>query len=179
MKSKRFTLAAIIAILAIGAVIWWSGNQTSRGNGSLSYDAAEPTESVDATTVGPITHLVTVGDQAYTVEVASTAEQQALGLSNRDDIDENSGMLFPFTPAASVSFWMKDMRFALDIIWIANGKVIGIEKNAPSPLPGMETQELPIYRPAQPVDYVLELKAGRSQFFNIGDNVLVTKIQST
>ncbi len=179
MKSRRFAITTAVVILAIGAVIWWNGNQSSEKSGSLNFSAAEPTESVDTTASGSITHLVTIGDQAYTVELASTVEEQALGLSNRDDLDENSGMLFPFTPAASVSFWMKDMRFAIDIVWIANGKIVGIEKNAPAPLTGTETQDLPTYRPPQPVDYVLELNAGRSQFFNIGDNVIITRIQST
>lgn len=179
MKSKRFVITAAVAILAIGAVIWWNGNQSSEKSGSLNFSAAEPAESVDANTSGSIDYLVTIGDQAYTVELASTAEEQALGLSNRDDLDENSGMLFPFAPAASVSFWMKDMRFAIDIVWIANGKIVGIEKNAPAPLTGTETQALPTYRPPQPVDYVLELKAGRSHFFKIGDDVTITRIQST
>jgi uncharacterized membrane protein (UPF0127 family) len=172
VKSKRFTIISVVLVLGAGAFIWWSTSQIGK-DGGASFSAAEPVGS------SPITQLVSIGDQAYTVEVASTVEEQALGLSNRDSLDDNSGMLFPFVPASTVSFWMKDMRFALDIIWIANGKVVGIEKNIPPPQGGTETQKLPTYQPPQPVDFVLELNAGQSQFFRIGDDVTITKIQST
>lgn len=171
--SKRFLILSATVVLTVGATIWWGADQTQDKEGGISFSAAESQNS------RPITHLVTVGDQAYTVEIAATPEEQALGLSNRDDLDANSGMLFPFMPPHSASFWMKDMRFPIDIVWIAGGKVVGVEKNTPPPQPGAETRSLPTYESPQPVDYVLELKAGQSQFFKVGDDVTVTKIQST
>lgn len=173
MKSRRFVITASVVLLTIGAAVWWSSAQSTRTAGELNYSAAESSDR------RPTTHLVTIGDQSYTAELAATAEEQALGLAKRDDIDENSGMLFPFIPAETVSFWMKDMRFNLDIVWIANGTVVGIEKNVPAPNSGTATQDLPTYQPPQPVDYVLELKAGQSQFFQVGEEVTITKIQST
>lgn len=122
------------------------------------------------------TSLVIINSRQYNAEVASTVEEQSLGLSNRDSLPENSAMLFPFSPPQTVAFWMKDMRFALDIVWIANGKVVGIEKNTPPPSAQTAPHDLPNYRPPQPVDYVLELNAGQSQYFNVGDEVTITEL---
>jgi uncharacterized membrane protein (UPF0127 family) len=54
----------------------------------------------------------------YVLEVVSTPKDQAEGLSNRPDLGRQSGMLFKFPSATEQCFWMKDMRFPLDIIWV-------------------------------------------------------------
>ncbi len=173
MSRRRILAVAIILALGLSIYIAMRPSTSQQSNTSaLQFSAAE-SDSLQ------ITHLVTVGDRVYTVEVASTAEQQAQGLSNRGSMPEASGMLFPFRPAQIVSFWMKDMRFNLDLIWIANGRVIGIERDVPKPSPSTEPQNLPTYSPPAPVDYVLELNAGQGRFFSIGDEVTVTQIQAT
>jgi uncharacterized membrane protein (UPF0127 family) len=74
---------------------------------------------------------------------------------------------------------MKGMRFPLDIVWIAKDRVIGVAKNVPVPPNGQPSIDLPTYSPPSAVDYVLELNAGQSQFFDIGAEVTVTPIEST
>jgi len=115
----------------------------------------------------PVLKQITINDKVFDVEIADTPDERAKGLSDRDSLDQNSGMLFIFEQKGVVpSFWMKDMRFNIDIIWIGDGKIIGIEKNVPVPAAGTEDSSLAIYSPGKPIDYVLELNAGTSDTYN-------------
>lgn len=96
-----------------------------------------------------------IGNAKLEVEIADSPLEQVSGLSNRDNLPENRGMLFVFDKEDLYPFWMKDMRFAIDIIWIdGNGAVIGIEYNIePATFPNS-------FMPPRPVKYVLEVNAG-------------------
>ncbi len=99
---------------------------------------------------------VTIGGAEFAVEVASTAYARMQGLSGRVALQEGHGMFFPFDPPERVGFWMKDMKFPIDIIWISGGRVVGVEANAsPDDAPSRT-----IYYPPQAVDAVLEVPAG-------------------
>ncbi len=103
-------------------------------------------------------HQVRVGDATFTVEMATTTAQKMRGLSSRESLAEGSGMLFTFNPGVQ-RFWMKDMNFPIDIIWIAGGKVAGFAQNA-EPQPGIPLWNLTIYTSPDGVDKVLEANAG-------------------
>ncbi|MFA6422370.1 MAG: DUF192 domain-containing protein [Candidatus Buchananbacteria bacterium] len=90
------------------------------------------------------------------LEIVKTTEQMQRGLSFRDSLDASSGMLFVYDKYVVPSFWMKDMRFSIDIIWIRDNSVIGIEEN----LPVITSGTLPLYKPSELVNYVLEVNAG-------------------
>lgn len=109
------------------------------------------------------------------VEVAASSNLRRLGLSGRDGLGENSGMLFVFDHSDFYDFWMKDMKFPLDIIWIKNNKVADLEENVPPPLAGAPDASPPVYKPEAPADSVLEVKAGfagKNQV-KIGDEVKI------
>ncbi len=98
--------------------------------------------------------------QTIFVELAITPIDQQRGLSGHTPLGDQHGMLFVFTDKAVRQFWMKDMTFAIDIIWISDGQVVGIEKAAPPPSdPGAQ---LPMYFSPDGVDQVLEVSAGWS-----------------
>lgn len=170
--NKRFVSAVIAAVVIVGIALWLTAERPKNDSGPANFEAAEHETELE-------NGLVTVGQQTYVVEIAATAEQQAQGLSGRTSMSEASGMLFPFSPPQIVSFWMKDMKFPIDIVWIANGKVVGVVERVPMPLPTLAAQDLPTYEPSQPVDYVLELSAGQSQFFKVGDEVTIGSLEST
>jgi uncharacterized membrane protein (UPF0127 family) len=72
-------------------------------------------------------------------------------------------MLFVFENKDVIpGFWMKDMKFSIDIIWINDGKIAQITKELPTPEPGTPDRNLPIYTPEGGIDYVLEVPAGFS-----------------
>jgi hypothetical protein len=103
----------------------------------------------------------------FTVEVARTPEEQALGLMNRASLDPDRGMIFPMVPVRDASFWMKNTLIPLDMIFIrADGTIANIEANT-VPL-SLE----PVYS-AGPVGAVLEIAGGRSAELGIkpGDKV--------
>ncbi len=107
-----------------------------------------------------------VGNDIFDVEIASTAAARALGLSGRDILGENEGMFFIFDEPDNYGFWMKDMKFPIDIVWINNEKVVGFSENA-EPEPGKQPGDLKIYYPPQPVDRVLEVNAGTAVKYGI------------
>ncbi len=119
--------------------------------------------------------LVTISDSKIIAEVADTPEKIKKGLSGRKFLEKDKGMLFLLKPDSRPIFWMKDMQFAIDIIWINDGKVIGIEKNV-YPQPGKKEDELTLYYPPEPVDYVLEVNASfaKSNNIKVGDSVNIT-----
>ncbi|MBI5022923.1 MAG: DUF192 domain-containing protein [Candidatus Magasanikbacteria bacterium] len=118
--------------------------------------------------------IVKIAGQEIQVELAKTPKAQTNGLSGRSKLAANQGMLFLFPFAEKRSFWMKDMNFPIDIIWINNGEIVDIAPNLP---PAIEANP-PVYYPRLPVNAVLEVKAGFSvkNGLKIGDKVeMLTK----
>jgi uncharacterized membrane protein (UPF0127 family) len=107
-----------------------------------------------------------------TFEVVNSISSVVQGLSGREEIGSD-GMLFIFPESRRHSFWMKDMRFNLDMIWIADGKVIEVTEGVPYPSPGTLDKNLPYYSPKQPVNMVLEVPAGMSATWGLqpGDEI--------
>jgi uncharacterized membrane protein (UPF0127 family) len=83
-------------------------------------------------------------------------------------------MLFVFEQPGRFTFWMFEMQFPLDLVWISAGcAVVDLTQNAPPPQPGQSPGDLPRYQPAEPVQYVLEVNAGviESAGIAVGDPV--------
>lgn len=117
--------------------------------------------------------FVDVGIKTLNVnaKVASKPSDRKKGLSNLNSLPLGEGMLFVFKNKSAYTFWMKDMKFAIDIIWIDESKrVVDLAVNVP-PEPGRDEDELTMYRPRLEALYVLEINAGLSQLHNleIGD----------
>ena len=107
------------------------------------------------------------------VKVASKPDERKNGLSKQDLLPLDEGMLFVFENPGLFGIWMKDMKFAIDIIWINENKnIVDIVANA-APQPGKNDEELTIYRPRANALYVLEINAGLAALNNlqIGDQV--------
>lgn len=110
-----------------------------------------------------------INGKVFKVEIVKTPWEQEQGLSGRKSLAENKAMLFVFPQEDYYQFWMKGMNFSIDIIWINQGKIVDIKKNAPIPI----TQYLEQYRPDAPAKYILEIGAGLVEKYNfkVGDNV--------
>lgn len=113
-----------------------------------------------------------IGGKTYRIEVAKTQNQQILGLSGRDEIGSD-GLLFIFPNESRQTFWMKDMKFDLDFIWIRDGKVSEINFNVKKPEEGTNASDLSRYRPEEPADMMLEVVAGfaEKESVQVGDSV--------
>lgn len=114
---------------------------------------------------------VKIAGQNIKVDLANTLESRTKGLSGRQELKENEGMLFVFDHEGLYPFWMKGMNFPIDIIWINKDlKVVYIKKDV-SPLSYPET-----YTSSENAKYILEVVAGFSEKNNlkVGDSVVFT-----
>ena len=99
-------------------------------------------------------------------EVADTAKKRADGLMYREHLEKNRGMLFTFSQAGPWTFWMKNTKIPLDIIWMDEKKrVIHIERNVP--ICTRTDDSCPQYRPNDDATYVLELAGGAAEGFRV------------
>ena len=114
---------------------------------------------------------ITIDKVSFTVDVAKTPQQQQKGLAIYNSLPSNRGMVFLFNQPDYYTFWMKDMKFPIDIIYIRQNKIVDIFKDVP--LPASPLAPLPVLKPKKPADTVLEINAGLSEKygFNIGDSV--------
>ena len=111
-----------------------------------------------------IRHDVTVlmPKGALEVEVADTKASRELGLSGRESLGVDEGMLFVFDDPGRYAFWMKDMKFPLDIIWFnQNGVVVNVERDITP-----ESYPKPFINQSN-ATYVLEMKAGMAEKFGL------------
>jgi uncharacterized membrane protein (UPF0127 family) len=100
-------------------------------------------------------HYVHVGTHTYVAEIASTPAAQEQGLSSRMGMSTRQAMLFTYNKPQKLCFWMKDMYFPLDMIWLnADHQVVYIKQN-------VSPQTYPRAFCAQ-AQYVLELQAGQA-----------------
>lgn len=108
--------------------------------------------------------IVKIGDRVQIeVEIVKTMEERKTGLTKYETLSENQGMLFTFEEKdVKPVFWMKDMKFPIDIIWLDDGKIIEITGNVPVARAGLADNKIPRYQPAQTIDYVLEIAAGEA-----------------
>lgn len=144
-----------------------------------SEKGALPKVNTPGASAQPTQKTIMISDKIIPVEVAKTPEQRAKGLSGRASLDKNSGLLFVFdSQNVTPVFWMKDMLFSIDIIWINDSKIIKIDKKIPFPAPDTSDDKLKKYNAGQPVDYVLEVNAGYSDAnsIRVGDSVNLSKI---
>lgn len=117
-------------------------------------------------------HQIMVGNKNLTVEVVTQSESITQGLSGRSAIGSD-GMLFVFPRKMFSTFWMKDMHFDLDIIWIADEMIMKIDQNVPKPELGTPANRLTTYPSEAEVEMVLEVNAGTADALGllVGDRV--------
>lgn len=113
----------------------------------------------------------------FRVEIADSPEERERGLSGRESLLKNRGMLFVFSASDNYSFWMKGMKFSLDFIWIEGKKIVEISENIKP-----EDYDPALTLPDEPAknlisknkaDKVLEVNAGTVKRLGIktGDNI--------
>ena len=149
MKESIFFI--IIVILVVTANFIWVDKK---------YISEPPKEKIEESKI----QYVEIAGKKIKVEVVATPEARVLGLSGREGLKEDEGLLFIFPNSAAHLFWMKDMKFSIDIIWLdADGRVVYIKKNArPESYPE-------VFKPEQNAKYVLEVLAGFSDKNNLKD----------
>ena len=99
---------------------------------------------------------VTINGKTIEIEIADEPDERSRGLMFRESLTKDTGMLFLFDREDFYSFWMMNVNFNLDLIWInSNGNVVHIERDVPSCF-----MSCPTYAPREAARYVLELNSG-------------------
>jgi len=117
------------------------------------------------------TKTIRVKDVALVVEVAQSRVHKQQGLSNRESLAQDRGMLFVYSEKKMRSFWMKDMRFPLDVLWIADGVVVGLQENIPFQ---SDDGEVVRFKSNEPANMALEVNSGwiEKHGVSIGDQIV-------
>ena len=108
--------------------------------------------------------VITAAGIEIPVEVADTSQKRSLGLGKRSGLKKDWGMLFVFDKRKAHRFWMKDMQFALDIIWLDNYRIVHILRNVQPVISG---EKPTILEPPEAANFVLEIDAGRASVLKL------------
>lgn len=150
MNRRHFSISVFLVLVAAAITV--------------GFFVARPAESPNASL--PLDHaLVSPNGSAIKIRMADTVPEQELGLSYARSLAADQGMLFVFKTSAPHPFWMKDMRFPLDIIWLKSEggryRVVTVDENlSPDSYPQA-------FSGTEPADAVLEINAFKSKAFDI------------
>ncbi|TXH07306.1 MAG: DUF192 domain-containing protein [Candidatus Moraniibacteriota bacterium] len=117
----------------------------------------------DAKASDSLTHAVTYG-HIWRIDVANTEALRSRGLGGRDSYPSGRGMLFVFDAPYQYGFWMKGMRFPIDIVFLLRGQVVFVER-------GIRPEDERVVTPPTPVDQVIEFSAGGAEDISVGNRV--------
>jgi len=117
-----------------------------------------------------VTFSTDKGEISFDVEIANTTLARTIGLMNRTELPEKSGMLFVFDTKQAASFWMKNTLIPLDMLFISEDKkIVNIKRDAQP----CKTLDCQTYSSLEPVRYILEINGGLADKLGIeeGQNV--------
>lgn len=137
------------------------------GKFAMDYAAGNATLPFFEKTAKATTH-----NQTFKLTVAKTEKEKEEGLSVKKSIAQDGGMLFDFDKPGIYSFWMKSMKFPIDILFIKDDKIVNIYQNVPAPK--SDTDQLPVYSPTQEINKVVEINAGLSSKYGIKEGDTIT-----
>lgn len=156
--SKNKNIFSILLIIIFVFLCFYLINYQCTWRPCLQEEARPPSEI----------QYVKIAGKVLKVGLALTQQEQEQGLSGRNKLNEDEGMLFIFNHTGQYPFWMKDMNFAIDIIWLGEDlRVVYIKKNA-------TLESYPeTFTPSQNAKYVLEVLSQFSEKNNlkVGDKV--------
>jgi uncharacterized membrane protein (UPF0127 family) len=133
MRYKLYVIITVVALASLALLVFWPSKARTQ---------------------------VAVGGVKFDVLVVDTPQTREQGLSGRTGLEERQGMLFVFDKPDQYVFWMKDMLFPMDILYIRNGRIVDMALNMPPP----KTGETPVsFQPSEAADRVLEVAAGTAQ----------------
>lgn len=116
-----------------------------------------------------------IHNRRFSLTLAKTDKERVIGLSNTQRISQGEGMLFIFDKKGHFPFWMRNMKFPIDIIFIDTNTIVDIYENLKSASATADISQIPVFRPKKEANYVLEINAGLSKKYNfkVGDKVTI------
>lgn len=161
---KKFLVQFFFLVIVIGVALFFFGP-----GGQKNFEIPFLPQKTTLTTLE-------INGHKFKVEVADSQSERNKGLSGKQSLPEDQGMLFIFDHPDKYPFWMKGLNFPLDFIWINGDKVVDILPNISPPSPGQPDESLTIYQPRVEIDKVLEINGGMAEKLGIkfGDSIKFT-----
>ncbi len=160
LKPIILTVIVIIFVIVfvIALFVQFSSNKTN-----LTYNDLLKLNDSDFISIN-------IGTFKINAEIARSNQKKEQGLSGKQKLKDNEGMLFIFDQEGYYSFWMKGMLFNIDIIFIKDNNIIDIAKNMPYPI---DENNIAQVVPKEKANLVLEINAGLVEKYNIkiGDTI--------
>lgn len=157
MRKRRLILILLLgaAILVLAAAVW----KVQSGDAPASPKRDDPPQAT-----------AHIRGRTFSLDVAVSPSAHEIGLSQTDSLPVDRGMLFLYDTPGFYQFWMKGMKFPLDILFIRDSTIVTIARNVPPP---SGNGDLPLYAPDKPANKVLEINAGLCDKYGIreGDTV--------
>ncbi len=144
---KHWMSRALFIVLVGGATVVLVADRKANGTGQPTLPTRE----------------IVVNGQRLVVEVADVDDERERGLSFRERLESNHGMLFVFPAQERLRFWMYGMNFPLDMVFIRDGRVVRVASDVPVTTAGVPT----VVWPEEEADQILELHAGDAKRLEI------------
>ncbi len=175
IRMNRLSRTILVFLLLVGVLLGASFYFHKAHSSKLEGTNQAPLKSGPVTTVTnetlPLnTHVISPQGVHILVRVADTDKTRELGLSYFDALPDGQGMLFVFPQMGTYSFWMKDMNFPLDIVWIdEHFKIIDRVINAPA------SSYPKTFTPASSASYAIELPVNTADRdgFVVGKSIVI------
>ncbi len=153
---KKFLAQSIALLLVIGGLL-------------IFFSPTNPSTRLDIPFLpqSNATSKLEINGIILNVEIADTGFKRNKGLSARDSLATDSGMLFVFPKPGNYAFWMKGMKIPLDFIWIKDNAIVDLLFNIPPPKNKEKDESLPVYSSKQEFNNMLEVNAGTITRLNI------------
>ena len=168
MFFRKFNNPASVFLFCIGfMMITFVGceSNSNKNNETKSNDVASVIDQAPK---------IKIGDVIFEVELAINPTERSRGLSGRNSLEKNSGMLFVFDKDSATQFWMYGMKFSLDLVWISNScEIVDITYSAEYPENPKSSEGLVLYSSKSPATYTLEINAGEVNLHDINIGGLV------
>ena len=180
---KKFAIQIIVILIVIFGGMLTVFNPGSLGLPSIVPGGGLPGVNTTSTTTLEKKQLLFIDaastgnpelvKSVITVDVADDANERATGLSGREIMAENEGMMFVFPQPGVPNFVMREMKFSLDFVWVNGDKIVDLYENAPPEASGTPADQMKYYSPSSPVDKVIEVNAGYIRKFGlkVGDRI--------
>lgn len=146
---KYLVFSAVLLLVGLGCQI----NQIERVG---VYDQTQPAVLYPS---AQLTFSNAVGSQ-LDVYIADEPAEQVLGLGDIDTLPNDQGMLFLYENYDRFQYWMKNVEYPIDIVWLVDGTIVDITQNVPPESAITAPADYKRYQPNQPVNQVLEVNAG-------------------
>lgn len=175
-RTLRF-LFPVVLIMGIGLLTYWFWTGKFPETSNINIESGEISQKIknivtpaDKTSKEKFS-LVYINKDKFKVTVVDTPETRQNGLMYKESLPKNQGMLFVFERSEVYGFWMPNVNFPLDIVWIDKSFHVVDIKTVP-PCEDKVIQNCPSYKPDGEALYVLEVNANAFPGI-IGDTVEV------